>query len=87
VAGETLPTPAQWEALLRRAWSPGPPFHVVRSAGDRAIVEVEHAVAARARAAWNVTLERPGARLATVRTWGTLVGAKAWLRQRERSAE
>ncbi|MCI4364755.1 MAG: hypothetical protein L3K10_01635 [Thermoplasmata archaeon] len=42
------------------------------------MVEVEHLRLSEARAAWTGPVEDHGS-LGTVRTWGTLVGAKAWL--------
>ncbi|HTT73955.1 MAG TPA: hypothetical protein VMG99_07435 [Thermoplasmata archaeon] len=84
-AGEHLPplSPRGWESALTGAAAAlrpaGPlPFRLVRFAGRRAIVEVEHAAVADARRAWNGP--RDGIVLATRRTWGTLVGAKRWLR-------
>jgi hypothetical protein len=83
VAGEHLPVfpPSGWEALLRTALGGGIPFRVIRVEGARAIVEVDHLAADRARVAWNGPLPNGLGRLATVRTWGTLVGAKNWLRR------
>jgi hypothetical protein len=46
-------------------------------------VEVDHRVVPAARQAWNITLVAPSGRavqLSTRRSWGTLRGAKAWLR-------
>jgi hypothetical protein len=57
---------------------------VVRVEADRALAEVPHGLAARARAAWNGPLELPGApalSIATRRTWGTLRKGKSWLRR------
>jgi hypothetical protein len=83
VAGEHLPplSPRWWEGTLRRrsdGVSPGVGFRLIRSDGPRAVVEVEHRQVAAARTLWTAALDG-GLRLATVRTWGTLVGAKAWL--------
>ncbi len=55
----------------------------IRREGTRAVVEVDHRAVAAARAAWNVALVTPSGRtvqLRTARSWGTLRGAKAWLR-------
>ncbi len=88
VAGEHFPSlsPRGWEALLRGRFDPalGPPgFRLIRSDGGRAVVEVGHRSMGTARTAWNGPLPQ-GGRLATVRTWGTLVGAKRWLATRRR---
>jgi hypothetical protein len=82
VAGEHLPplSPRAWEALLRSTAGPDLPFRLVRSETHRAVVEVDHAVSDHARSAWNAPLERSTGQLSTVRTWGTLIGAKRWLR-------
>ena len=89
VAGELLPplSPRAWEGLLAErlasAGDPTPRFRLIRSDGRRAIAEVDHLAAPRARAAWAATSGDPNAlRLVPYRTWGTLVGAKAWLRAR-----
>jgi RNase P/RNase MRP subunit POP5 len=74
-----------WERLfgasLERAGTPAPRFRVIRAEARRAIVEVGHLDLARVRAALQAPGPdgRPGA-LVPRRTWGTLVGAKAWLR-------
>jgi len=88
VAGEHLPSlsPRGWEELLRGLFDPALgalPFRLIRSDGRRAVVEVRHRTVTSARAAWNVALP-DGGRLTTVRTWGTLVGAKRWLVSRRR---
>jgi hypothetical protein len=87
VAGELFPPPLPrwWEATLRRTLDASPArgwFRIVRSEGYRAIVEVDQFRAVAARAAWTVPLDdpRPTASLRACRTWGTLRGAKAWLR-------
>ncbi len=88
MAGEHLPPfppPRWWETILRAALeqdgTAGPPFRVVRAERFRAIVAVDHRVALQVRIAWNREAPTPpGTRLATRRTWGTLVGAKRWLR-------
>ncbi|HYA55025.1 MAG TPA: hypothetical protein VEG42_05435 [Thermoplasmata archaeon] len=90
VAGELFPplSPRAWEGLLAERWtaapaSPTPPFRLIRAEGRRAIVEVDHLFAAEARAAWAARPTEAGRpTLVPHRTWGTLVGAKAWLRSR-----
>ncbi|MGA8603837.1 MAG: hypothetical protein WB788_02050 [Thermoplasmata archaeon] len=89
VAGEHFPSlsPRAWESLLaERLLSAGPPvprFRLIRSEGRRAIAEVDQFSALRARAAWNAGPESPNApSIVPRRTWGTLVGAKMWLRER-----
>ncbi|HYB79211.1 MAG TPA: hypothetical protein VEG66_05570 [Thermoplasmata archaeon] len=89
VAGELLPvlSPRAWENLLAdrlvAAGEPSPRFRLIRAEGRRAIVEVDHLTAARARTAWSGPIRAPGApTLIPYRTWGTLVGAKAWMRGR-----
>ncbi len=82
VAGEPLRplSPAEWPARLREALAasgaPSLAFRVVRSDARRAIVRVDGADLAPARGAWTA---RPSGTVRTVRTWGTLVGAKAWM--------
>ncbi len=83
VAGEHLPplSPRWWEGALRRrsdGASAAVPFRLIRSDGPRAIVEVEHRQADAARHLWTGPLDAQ-LTMATVRTWGTLEGAKAWL--------
>ncbi|HTW54862.1 MAG TPA: hypothetical protein VMG36_00195 [Thermoplasmata archaeon] len=77
-------SPSAWDSLLRRRLEAsgvaGARLRVIRSDGTRAIVEVEHRCAARARSAWNGDDPTAARRLTSVRTWGTLRGAKAWLR-------
>ncbi len=78
-------SPPWWQSILSGFRAPAlapPPFRLVRFQHDRAIVEVGHLAVPAARAAWNATVEGPDGRtysLRTVRSWGTLVGAKAWL--------
>ncbi len=93
VAGEHFPSlsPRAWESLLAErlasAGAPVPRFRLIRSEGRRAIAEVDHLAAPRVRAAWSkAPTETNDAVLATYRTWGTLVGAKAWLRGRRAGA-
>jgi hypothetical protein len=88
VAGEHFPSfSREWEALLRdrldRSGHGGLPFRLIRSDGRRAVVEVGHRSVPATRAAWSSAEPvGPGPSLSTRRTWGTLVGAKAWLRDR-----
>jgi RNase P/RNase MRP subunit POP5 len=87
VAGEPFPPPSLrwWETTLRRALdassAPGA-FRIVRAEGYRAIVEVDQWWASAAREAWTCRSAIPGesVELRTRRTWGTLRGAKVWLR-------
>jgi RNase P/RNase MRP subunit POP5 len=88
VAGEQLPPPPArwWEATLRRTLEPSSApgaFRIVRSDGYRAIVAVDQSRVRAAREAWTTVLDDPrtGVRIRTRRTWGTLRGAKAWLRE------
>jgi len=88
VAGEHLPSPPPrwWEATLRgcldRSAVPGR-FRLVRAEGRRAVVEVDQLRSRAVRAAWTTSVPEQGAevRIATRRTWGTLRGAKVWLRR------
>jgi len=86
VAGELLPSFSRdWEALLRdrldRAGLGNVKFRLIRADGRRAIVEVGHVEVRAARSAWTVpTPTGRGPGMTPRRTWGTLVGAKAWLR-------
>jgi len=79
-------SPPWWQSLLSSFQPPSPappPFRVIRFDRDRAIVEVGHRTVPSARVAWNATVSGPDGRrysVRTVRSWGTLVGAKAWLR-------
>ncbi|MFZ3356266.1 MAG: hypothetical protein WA549_05850 [Thermoplasmata archaeon] len=62
---------------------------MIRAEAVRAIVEVEHHIALQSRRVWNTVVASPtGERweITTKRTWGTLVGAKTWLREKRRSA-
>jgi hypothetical protein len=76
--------------MLRESWakisSPVPRFRLIRVEGRRAVVEVGHVDVARARVAWNQVVIPPQGNLATYRTWGTLVGAKRWLRSEDSAA-
>jgi len=88
VAG-THPPPGSapaWDALLRarllRAGIPVGSLRVIRCEGPRVIAEIDHRSAALARAAFEAPDPgSPDLRLVPRRTWGTLVGAKAWLRR------
>jgi hypothetical protein len=92
-AGGPFPPPKLLEAALRRALtdpaSPAsaPAVRVIRVEIDRAIAQIAHTAVPRARAGWNGPLDVPGRAVFAVRTrktWGTLVGAKRWLRRDER---
>ena len=89
VAGEHFPSFARdWEGLLRgrldRAGAGGLSFRLIRAEGRRAVVEVAHVQASAARGAWNALgPEIWDLKLATRRTFGTLVLAKVWLRGRK----
>lgn len=89
VAGDPAVSTRSLESLLadrlRAACPDGAPstVRVIRREGPRAVAEVEHLQANSARRAWNghVALATgAGLDLQTLRTWGTLRGAKAWLR-------
>jgi hypothetical protein len=85
VAGEHFPPPSPrwWEATLRRGFDRaaiGGRFRLVRAEGYRAIAEVDQFRAVAARGAWTGPADERGVRLAARRTWGTLRGAKAWVR-------
>jgi hypothetical protein len=94
VAGEHLPSlpPRWWEATLRacleRATVPGR-FRVIRAEGRRAVVEVDQLRSRSVRTAWTTVVAEPGGevRIVTRRTWGTLRGAKAWLRNGARAVD
>ena len=58
-------------------------FRMIRAEGLRAIVRVDQRTTTLARAVWNARIESRDGRtyqLSTVRVWGTLVGAKVWIR-------
>ena len=88
VAGDHPPpfSTAAWEQFLRRHGAPSgaPPFRwrLIRAEGARAVVEVDHRSADAARSAWNASEEigTEVVRVVSRRTWGTLRGAKSWLR-------
>jgi hypothetical protein len=95
VAGDLSVPSSWWEGVLvdrLRLLAPtGAPIRIrwIRREGSRAIVEVDHLVVAAAREAWNIALVAPNGRpvqIATKRSWGTLRGAKAWLRRPRSSA-
>ena len=78
------PSSSAWAARLSdarvRAGAGLFSFRVVRAEGPRAVVEVEARDLPAARSAWNLTLgPSAGVTLRTWRSWGTLLGAKAWL--------
>lgn len=82
-------SPQAWEAVLRsrlaRAGVPTGSFRLIRFEGHRAIAEVDHRTALLARAAWEApTLGPDEVTLIPRKTWGTLVGAKAWVRESPR---
>jgi hypothetical protein len=91
VAGEHFPSFSRdWETLLHRRLDRvaygAVPFRLIRADGRRAVVEVAHVHVPAVRAAWNSTPATGGEpELTTRRTWGTLVGAKAWLRRSRRA--
>ena len=87
VAGEHLPlgfSARWWEeclgSLLAAAGGPGGPIRVVRIQGSRAVIAIDQTRLVAARRAWNGPAPGgSGLRFLTRRTWGTLVGAKAWI--------
>jgi len=92
VAGEHLPflSPREWEHLLSTRLSgpsgAGGRFRLIRSEGPRAIVEFDHRNVFRARELLDGAAGGP-VPLRSTRTWGTLVGAKDWLRARSRDVD
>jgi hypothetical protein len=65
---------------LDRAGVPGR-FRLIRADGPRAVAEVDQHRARSVRDAWTTVIDGPGeVRIAARRTWGTLRGAKAWVR-------
>jgi hypothetical protein len=94
-AGEHLPPlpPAWWERSLRSCLDRaglGVGFRLVRADARRALVEVEHLVVPPVRTAWTTSWNTPEGtiEIETRRTWGTVRGGKAWLREaRRRSAD
>jgi hypothetical protein len=95
VAGPSrfLPSTRWWEetlsSLLADATRANSRVRVVRTESIRAIVEVDQSMTTPSRRAWNRAVAAPNGeqwRIATKRTWGTLVGAKAWLKDRRRSS-
>jgi hypothetical protein len=93
VAGPSrfLPSARWWEETLRArlaaAVGGSVQLRVIRIEARRAIVEIDHRVTPAARGAWNGAVTSPAGepwQLTTQQTWGTLVGAKAWLRQPSR---
>jgi hypothetical protein len=89
VAGDTSFSPRTLERWLSdRLTTGGPPpkLKVVRVEGHRALVDVPHTWAIRARTEWSgrwTTTEGVTVEVRTYRTWGTLVGGKRWIRRRE----
>jgi hypothetical protein len=91
VAGVAF-VPRPWlERALREALPPAPVDsrarqpRIIRLERGRALVEVGHRWAAVARKAWNGPVTGPQGgpiELSTRRSWGTLRGAKIWLRSR-----
>ncbi|MFZ0891014.1 MAG: hypothetical protein WB778_09100 [Thermoplasmata archaeon] len=87
-----LPSIRWWEetlsSLLAATPSAGARVRVIRAEAVRAIVEVEHQTALHSRKVWNAVVASPNGErweISTKRTWGTLVGAKSWLREGHRS--
>jgi hypothetical protein len=87
VAGEHLPflSPRAWESLLAERFvardAPAFRYRLIRSDGRRAVVEVDQWSAERARTVLAARPRPPGEVTVDPRkTWGTLVGAKEWLR-------
>ena len=91
LSGEPLPalSTSRWAAWLRsgRSGEAPPSYRLVRFEGGRAVVKVAARDAQAARKAWDGAgvAGDPALTLRTARTWGTLVGAKAWLAARRRS--
>jgi hypothetical protein len=76
-------------SLLETTPSAGGRVRVIRAEAVRAIVEVEHRTALHTRQVWNAVVSSPNGErweITTKRTWGTLVGAKSWLRERRKSS-
>jgi len=88
VAGDPSFSPRTLERWLsdRLSTAGAPPkLRVIRVEGRRALVDVPHTWAVRARTQWNARWTAPdGTQLdvRTYRTWGTLLGGKRWLRRR-----
>jgi hypothetical protein len=93
VAGNPSFSPRMLERWLsdRLALSgPPPKLRVIRVDGRRALVDVPHSWAVRARAGWTghwTAADGTDLDVRTYRTWGTLVGGKRWLRRREGPAK
>jgi hypothetical protein len=86
VAGEPVPPnpSSRWASWLAEglaaAGAASLPIRLVRSEGGRAVVRVPaHDALTARRALDGASVARGSVVLRTVRTWGTLVGAKAWL--------
>lgn len=88
VAGDRLFSPRVLEHWLSdRLAGEGPPpkLRVVRVDGRKALVDVPHTWARRARADWSgrwTASDGTVLEMRTYRTWGTLVGGKRWLKRR-----
>jgi len=93
VAGDPSFSPRILERWLTDRLAAGgapPKLRVVRVDGRRALVDVPHTWAVRARAEWTgrwTTADGTDLEVRTYRTWGTLVGGKRWLRRRESAAQ
>ncbi|MFZ0830244.1 MAG: hypothetical protein WCB18_04485 [Thermoplasmata archaeon] len=89
VAGDPSFSPRaleRWLSVRLATQGPPPKLRVVRVEGRRALVDVPHTWANRARAAWAgrwTAVDGTVLEVRTYRTWGTLVGGKRWLRRRE----
>ncbi len=87
MTGELVPvgSPDAWRHVLDGIEPATRPFsyRVVRSDARRAIVAVDQHTMVLARARWNAASDPAGQwSIRTERTWGTLVGAKTWIRRR-----
>ena len=66
--------------MLAAAGGPAGPIRVLRVQGARAVVAIDQFRTDSARRAWNGPAPGgSGLRFTTRHTWGTLVGAKAWI--------
>ncbi|MCI4331582.1 MAG: hypothetical protein L3K19_07030 [Thermoplasmata archaeon] len=91
MAGDPTFSPRWFERALADRLGPydrarGRPLRLIRWEGTRAIVEVPHLLAplARVRFSDRWTVEGRTVSTVTVRTWGTLIGAKAWIQETTR---
>jgi hypothetical protein len=93
VVGDPSFSPRTLERWLvdRLASEESPPkLRVIRVDGRRALVDVPHTWARRARLQWTgrwTAADGTPLEMRTHRTWGTLVGGKRWLRRRKTSDE